>query len=264
MRSKSQILVFDFDGVICNSIHDSFLTALNSYIQISPDHGLPLDRSLNPDNVLLFEQNHGDFFKQFSQLMPLGNFAEDYFVVIRILEEKKSEEMKNQSHFDKFKRSISREKLATYQTIFYETRQRMQEEDPDSWASLLPPFPGITESIRSLSRRFVCCIATSKDHQSVDILIRKYGINNCFQPENILDKDFAESKRDHLLRFHQEHDVSYKNIMFIDDKVSHLMKVKDLGIQAYLALWGFNTEREHEIAREQGFHLLHLEELNDL
>jgi len=263
MKSKSQILVFDFDGVICNSIHDSFMTALNTYIQVSPDHDLPLDRSLHPGDVFLFEKSHVDFFNQFSKLMPLANFAEDYFVVIRILEEKKSEEMKNQSRFDMFKRSISREKLSAYQNIFYDTRQRLQEKDPESWASLLPPFPGITESIRSLSGRFVCCIATSKDHQSVDILIRKYGIYDCFRPENILDKDFAESKRDHLMRFHREHDVSYENILFIDDKVSHLIKVKDLGIQAYLALWGFNAEREHEIALEQGFHLLHLEKLND-
>ena len=120
------------------------------------------------------------------------------------------------------------------------------------------------DMVREAYENYVCAIATSKDHQSVDILLRKYKLTDCFQRENILDKEFAESKRDHLTQFHEKHNVPFKDIHFIDDKVSHLIKVKDLGVQAYLAVWGFNTEREHEIALEHGFKLLRLEALGDM
>jgi len=258
------MFVFDFDGVICNSIHDSFMTALNSYIEILPDHLLPLKGPLPAEAVFSFEENHEQFFREFSLLLPLGNFAEDYYVLLCILENDRAHEIKTQAEFDAFKRSLSGQVLSLYQEIFYRKRHKMQKADPDAWSNLLPPFDGIPETIRSLSQHYVCAIATSKDHQSVDILLRKYKLTDCFQRENILDKEFAESKRDHLTQFHEKHNVPFKDIHFIDDKVSHLIKVKDLGVQPYLAVWGFNTEREHEIALEHGFKLLRLEALGEM
>jgi phosphoglycolate phosphatase-like HAD superfamily hydrolase len=264
MSSNTQILVFDFDGVICNSIHDSLMTALNTYIQFVPEHTLPLDNPLEPDSLFLFEKNHEPLFNRFSKLMPMGNFAEDYFVFLRIIEKDKSEKVKDQASFNIFKSSIPEEKLNAYQTLFYRYRTHLQESDPESWAYLLPPFPGIVEAIQTLSQRFLCAIATSKDRRSVDILLRSYGLGPYFRPENILDKDFAKSKREHLIQFHKEHDTPFKNIHFIDDKILHLTSVKDLGIRAYLALWGFNTERERRIARENGLTPLLLEDLPQL
>ena len=36
------VIAFDFDGVISNSIHDSFVTAINSYLAFVPGHNLPV------------------------------------------------------------------------------------------------------------------------------------------------------------------------------------------------------------------------------
>ena len=261
---SQQILVFDFDGVICNSIHDSLMTAVNTYIEFVDRHQLPVKEPLKPDSVLSFEQNRPEFFRRFSELMPLGNFAMDYYVFMVIIEKDIGSQIREQSDFDAVKRTIPEETLLSYSDLFYKNRRSMQEKDPEAWARLLPPFPGIADSIKSLSEQFLCAIATSKDHNSVDILLKSYGLNDYFQRQNILDKDFAASKRDHLVRFHQEHGVPFSGIHFIDDKVLHLNSVKDLGVHAYLALWGFNTQREHEIAQTEGFNLLRLEELSKL
>jgi hypothetical protein len=32
-------------------------------------------------------------------------------------------------------------------------------------------------------------------------------------------------------------------------------------VNCYLASWGFNTKREHETARQNGFHVLEIEDL---
>jgi phosphoglycolate phosphatase-like HAD superfamily hydrolase len=259
-----QILVFDFDGVICNSIHDSLMTAVNTYIEFVDRHQLPIKEPLKSESVLSFEQNHPEFFHRFSEFMPLGNFAMDYYVFMVIIEKDIGSQILEQSDFEAVKRTIAEETLLSYSDLFYKNRRSMQEKDPGAWARLLPPFPGIAKSIALLSERFLCAISTSKDHNSVDILLKSYGLNDYFQKQNILDKDFAESKRDHLVRFHQEHGVPFSGIHFIDDKVLHLISVKDLGVHAYLALWGFNTQREHETARSQGFNLLRLKDLPKL
>ena len=46
--------------------------------------------------------------------------------------------------------------------------------------------------------------------------------------------------------------AEYPEITFVDDKLNHLVKVSHLGVRPVLAGWGFNTHREHSLAREQG------------
>ena len=50
-----------------------------------------------------------------------------------------------------------------------------------------------------------------------------------------MDKDFAPSKRAHLTAFHQRFGIPFDNMHFIDDKVSHLLAVADLGVLAGLS-----------------------------
>ncbi len=261
MIRHEHILVFDFDGVLCDSLHDSIRMAVNTYIQLAPYHTLPVNGSLSPGDVEPFEKANPDFITQFRQLMPMGNFAEDYFVFLRILEAGAAEAIDSQEQFDAFKRTLSVDMLREYQARFYTLRGQLQSEDPQAWARMLPPFPGIPETVRSLSRRFLCAIATSKDLKSVDILLAQYGLADLFASDRILDKDFAHSKREHLIRFQSNHDVPFGQIHFIDDKLLHLQSVKNLGVNTYLAAWGFNTPREHQTAQAEGITLLRLEDL---
>jgi len=264
MKTSQQILVFDFDGVISNSIHESFMTALNAYIKFVPDHSFPLKKPLELDAVFQFEKKYPEVFKQFFQLMPMGNRAEDYLIILLLIDRKETGKVTDQSEFDEFKGTIPIEIQEEFHKAFYESRLSFRQEYPAVWMEMHKPFPGIVDAVRSLSQRFLLTIATSKDRASVDILLQHYGLSRYFKPENILDKDFAKSKRFHLTRFQKEHRVSFESIHFIDDKVLHLVSVKDLGVNCYLAAWGFNTEREHKIAIKEGFTLLSLEDLKKL
>lgn len=261
MIRPDELLVFDFDGVISNSIHDSFRTAVNTYLPFRTRPEFPLNEPLDSDNVFQFEADHSRFFRAFEQLMPLGNFPEDYYVICHILEHEKAAGMKDQSVFNSYKDRLPPEKLGIYQERFYAYRAHCQHVDPEAWSGLLPPFPGIVEAIETLSDRFILAIATSKDRASVDILLRRYLLENHFDPANILAKDFARSKRDQLIHLRHRYSIPFSSIHFIDDKILHLMPVKDLGVIAYLALWGFNTEREALLARSNAIIPLDLEDL---
>jgi phosphoglycolate phosphatase-like HAD superfamily hydrolase len=261
MDSPDSILVFDFDGVLCHSLLDSLITALNTYIECVPDAALPFNRPLNADSMEGFEQTHAGLFDEFSRLMPMGNFAEDYFVMLHLLDTQTSRSVENQEDFRRVKRRIPDRALQMFRDRFYSLRRKRQEEDPAAWARMLPPFPGIVSTVKRLSRHFILGIATSKDRISVSILLENYGLIACFRPGDIHDKDFAPSKREHLKRFQHDHGIPFGRIHFIDDKVLHLTAVKTLGVIPYLALWGYNTVREQSIAQEQGIHLLSLNDL---
>ncbi|HEX9934038.1 MAG TPA: HAD family hydrolase [bacterium] len=259
------LLVLDFDGVICDSIHDSFRTALNTYIRFRKGHALPLRKPLDTaEATFRFEREHPEVFERFRAILPLGNRAEDYCVMLTILYRGEAGSITGQDDFDAYGKTISPQEQREYHRLFYEDRNRLQKADPKDWSGLLPIFPGMAGALHRLSRRFVLCIATSKDRASVDLQMKAYGIEPLFLPENILDKDFAESKRDHLVRLHERHGVPFSSIHFIDDKVLHLVSVKDLGAKCYLATWGFNTPREHKIAEREGFVLLTMDGLKEL
>ncbi len=263
MKSK-KILIFDFDGVIADSIHESFMTAVNTYIQMVPDHSLPVSSPLKADRLFEFEKKQREIFQRFEQFMPLSSSAGDYYGVFQMMEHHDLNKIKNQTHFTQYTMSINEKKREHYNKLFYKNRAILQKKDTEGWAHLIPPFPGIVEAIATLSERFTLCIATSKDRPSVDILLKYYGLNDYFDAENILDKDFAHSKREYIIRFHENLHVPYHHIHFIDDKVLHLLSVKDLGIHAYLALWGYNNKREHKTAQKEGFILLQLENLKNI
>lgn len=261
----NQICVFDFDGVIANSIHDSYLTALNSYILFQKTNLLPLKKSIEPPHAIYsFEKSHPQLFRDFSQLMPLASRAEDYFVALQILEGEKQKTINTQEEFNQFKETLPIKILNQYHHFFYQVRHNMQNISPESWSKLLPPFPGIIEAIENLSYRFMLAIATSKDRISIDLQLNHYNLKSFFHPDYILDKDFAKSKRLHLVKLQQISKIPYHRIFFIDDKLSHLIATKSLGIKNYLATWGFNTKREYRLAQREGFPLLKLNALKNL
>jgi len=260
-----RLLVFDFDGVISNSIHDSYVTALNTYAGMMPVHNLPLAGKIDPpEDIFRFEKSHPGIFSDFQHLLPFGNRAEDYYVILQMIGLGLAKGINNQDDFDQFREKLPEADKKNYTRRFYIERTIRQDEDPEAWSGLLPAFPGVVEAARVLSKRMKLAIATSKDRRSVDLQLKHYGIIGLFGKGAILDKDFSNSKRDHLAYFHEYFKIPFTDMHFIDDKALHLLDVLDLGVRCHLALWGFNTEREHIIAGENGINLLCIEDLAGL
>ena len=263
-EKRDSLVVLDFDGVIADSIHDSWMTAVNAFTEMFPDHGLPVDGPVPPDGVFEFERRHPELFSDFRRLIPLGNKAADYLAMMRLIARREADGIKDQKDFDAEQARLPLELRERFGALFYEQRIQLQDADPESWAGLIPAFPGLPEAVRELDKRFRLAIATSKDRRSVDVLLYRYGLAGYFSPELILDKAFSYSKRLHLIQLSKSTSVPFDRIRFVDDKTMHLVQVKDLGVQAYLALWGFNTDRERALAQKEGFTLLSLEGLKHL
>jgi phosphoglycolate phosphatase-like HAD superfamily hydrolase len=69
----------------------------------------------------------------------------------------------------------------------------------------------------------------------------------------VLDKETGVSKVAHLEHLQRELGLDFPEMTFLEDKVNHLEAVAPLGVRCALAAWGYNGPREHRRARELGF-----------
>jgi len=233
-----RVLALDFDGVICDSAREAFEVALRSYAELRPGSALG-------------ERERSALYDAFLELMPLGNRAEDYGTVLAALDE--GCELPDQEAYDRFRAAQDPAWLKRYHGQFYEVRSALASGDPEGWRALMRPYEAFLDVLRRRAGAVTYAIATSKDRASVDALLDTYGVAELFPPQLIFDKETGEKKAAHLERLHERLRVAYPEMTFVDDKVNHLDSVAGLGARCALAAWGYNGPREHELARERGY-----------
>src|SRR5262249_19036227 len=139
-------------------------------------------------------------YAPFLELMPLGNRAEDYGVILAALEA--GARLSEQSAYDAWRDGLDREWLRAFHQRFYRVRGELSEADPAGWSALMAPYPGLAGVLRRHAPRVLLAIATAKDRRSVAKLLRGYGIGDLFPDDRVLDKETGVRKTDHLAALH--------------------------------------------------------------
>lgn len=246
------VLALDFDGVLCDSSREVFVIAIDTYSAKEP--GARLLDALMPLREDAFDG--GEEFRthplylRFMDLLPLGNRAEDFGVSLQALETGAA--LPDQASYDEFYRTLDGTWLSDYHRRFYEVRSQLRSEDLSGWLKLHLPYPGLADALRRHNGPTTPAVATAKDARSVQLLLDELSVSDLFEPDLILDKQTGVEKTRHLEILRERTGVEYPEITFVDDKLNHLVKVSHLGVRPVLAGWGFNTHREHSLAREQG------------
>jgi phosphoglycolate phosphatase-like HAD superfamily hydrolase len=258
------VLALDFDGVICDSSREVFVVAVDTYADLEPGSGL-LEQlePLREDAVAGGgEYRNAPIYQRFRDLLPLGNRAEDFGVSLRAIDEGAA--IGDQAAYDSFYRQLGHAWLDSFHSRFYECRGSLRETDPEGWLRLHLPYPGLAEALRRHRDRTRPAVATAKDSRSVQVLLEALGFGGVFDPELILDKETGVEKTHHLRALQERTGAEYSDITFVDDKVNHLRRVAELGVRPVLAGWGFNSDREHELARELGYEVASLSTLDEV
>lgn len=254
-------LVLDFDGVISDSAPESFVVALRTYVELRPDS--PLEEALarihDAGRFTLGRVRGDPLYARFVELMPLGNRGEDFGVILSILERRVT--ITDQLAYDRERDREIMDFLHTFHKRFYEIRTDFSRSDPEGWRGLLGPYFAFLAILRRRAAETTLAIATAKDHRSVEILLHDYAVADLFPGELVLDKETGVSKVAHLEHLHRTLRVPYPELTFVDDKVNHLDAVAHLGVNCVLATWGYNGAREHRIARERGYRVCSLDDV---
>jgi phosphoglycolate phosphatase-like HAD superfamily hydrolase len=253
-------LVLDFDGVLFDSASEAFLVARRTYAEVGrpfrAKKPLPVPGELGQlsrDEVLA-----DSLYQRFLGLIPLSNRAEDYAVILSILERGVS--VDDQEGYDRERERLSAGYADTFHTHFYEVRTRFQEEHPEGWRALQGPYTPFVELLRRRAAERTLAIATAKDRGSVRCLLDDHGLSDLFPDGRLMDKETGRSKSAHLGRLHQDLGIPFPDLTFVDDKVNHLDAASGLGVRCVLAGWGYNSAREHTLARERGYAVCSLDD----
>ena len=252
-------LALDFDGVICDSGREVYVTALRAFVALHPRsrwrHKL---KDINAAGITsAFDFLSDPEYRVFIELQPLGNRAEDFGVALKICEEKvRIDDQK--SYYDYFK-TQDPDWLRKFHRTFYNERHAFRKSNEDAWFSLHRGYDEFISMLRRHAENTALSIVTAKDKDSILRLLDHLGIVGLFPVERIFDKETGRHKTAHLRALSERAALPLDAITFVDDKVNHLQGVASLGVRCVLAGWGFNTPREWRVAEQAQFPVATLE-----
>jgi phosphoglycolate phosphatase-like HAD superfamily hydrolase len=246
-----RVLALDFDGVISDSAPEAFLVAVRTFAELRPGSSVARAAAAFAGAApAAGALRDAPLYAPFLALMPLSNRAEDYAVVLSALES--GTPVPDQAAYDALRDHHDPAWLGDYHRRFYAQRSALAASDPPGWLALMPAYRELLPLLRRWAGAVELAIATAKDRSSVAALLRAYGIDDLFAPERILDKQTGVAKTTHLAELRTRCAVEFKQITFVDDKVSHLDGAAALGVRCGLATWGYNGPREMQQAQARG------------
>ena len=255
-----KILALDFDGVIVDSVLDSLFVGHNAYLRL---YG-PEKKQYFGGELFTFE-NWGKIQKKFKKeieyyrtLRPYIRGATDYGLIQKLLEEKKV--IRNQKEFDNYRKMTDFD-FKNYEKEFFKERERSQDIDYRTWYNLEPPYPEIIKGVKRLLEDGVkIIIATSNRRKAIIKSFTPKHFGFFIKAKDILDKRFGEDKSEQMKHIVESYKVQFKDIYFVDDQASHLIQVRPLGVEVFLAGWSYATKKQKVEARKLNIPIIEKEE----
>lgn len=237
MLTQKTKLVFDFDGVICDSIKECYFTAFHLYYKIN--------------DIKSFSIFYKKNFLKLKKLRVFVKSGLDYFVAIYILDKKLI--IKNKKDFESAKviLDISENKI---NKLFYRYRKEFVKKNYILWIAMNPLYKGLKKILIKLIKENILYVLTYKNKESVlDIL----NHNKIFiQKENVISLPYTKSKK----MFFKKNN----KYIFIDDNISNLLDIDTINVKKYLAKWGYNSNSEISLAKKNKINILSINKIRNL
>lgn len=222
-------LIFDFDGVICDSTVECLYVAYNAYY-IFKNQKKDFTNLIDIKDI---DQNFTVLFKKYRSIIKGAN---QFYNLVKYIKnnkinDKNYEELLNISFLERNK----------FTKIFYELRSYLKRNDLKSWIKLhlfnLNVVSFLKDIVNNNEKIF---IATLKDEQSVKDILEFHGLNLNFI--DIVDKDFINNKLEGVEYFSKKYDISKKDFLFIEDNLAHILFLNKNGIKVFFASWFSRNE----------------------
>lgn len=252
--TEPKILTLDFDGVICNGLLEYFQTTKSTYTQIWTEHSSDfLDT----------------FADSFYRLRPVIETGWEMPILLRALVLGFNQNQMQDNWTKLCQKIIVSDNLnkQTLMTQLDEVRDHWIHSDLEGWLKLHRFYPGMIKKIGKIIRSSTLLyIVTTKEGRFVQQLLRKQGVE--LPRKNILGKEVKQPKYKILRHLIQENSLLYNQLWFVEDLLKTLEKVQQQSdlkeVKLFLANWGFNTSKNHDLAKSNpDINLLSLEQFNN-
>jgi len=256
--SNHKIVALDFDGVLCNSVKESFYTAKSCWQTLfDPKFNLSFQSSL---------------VNRFYRLRPLIEHGYDLIILFGLLIDNISEQQIINQFTYLAEEWCHKNKLKTddLQTILDHKRNIEINNNLDKWLGFHEFYSGIVPALKNwldLNSNTMIYILTTKNGDFAHLLSKHNGIK--ISRDHILGNETKKPKRDRLRDIFRKTQIPYRDFYFIEDRLKTLIDIKshsDLkDVSLFLAEWGYNTSSEKQLAiDDQKIDLISLNQFSTL
>jgi len=237
----NNVIVFDFDGVLCDSIEECMIVSYNAYWN---------NESIETENIDILQTKY--FHKYRSLVRPAG----EYFILWESYYNNR--DFKAASYEDMVEAYSS--EISLFQEKFFNYRKELKN-NIDFWLSLHRPYPNALKFLNE--QNVYIYILTNKDRDSVEKISTAHGYRK--KITEIFSKDISSDKYllfNRLIVNHQKINRS-SHYYFIDDNIENLRDVSRVDykyISCLLAKWGYCVDAPNDQFQE----ILDIAELNDI
>ena len=252
LGSSPCILALDFDGVICDSAGECLLSAYATYLR---NTSVPSLRDLEA----LVERWRSPFYR----MRPFTRDGKDYLLTVYFIDRGLSItsqadfDLESQRRMSDVCKLLAVTNSVELEELFQNTRRRIRARDEVAWYRSNPLYQGMVEGLRNCRQLSSVFITTSKPTDAVVKILTHYRVP---LPESqIYGSDKVAKgmgKNAHLEKVCRVTKTALDRIHFLDDQVSHLKAAQRLGVQRYLATWGYTTVQQQDEAKQLGVTLL--------
>ena len=251
MPAPAPMLIFDYDGVLMDSVREIAVTAYN---MLNNTVITRLDQL--PQNALeLFLRNR-------FHVQPIG----DAPILMEWSLEKGDSDPSRMLTPEEYNLILEKveEPVSARTTRFFETRNRFKNKDLKAWIELNAPVQPLWRTLCEKPTEDLVLL-TNKNREATISLSRHFGLE--VRDENIYSGDNGTTKIENMTRIMQRFGES--NYAFIDDSVKNLQEIdmhfnrEEKTISLIFAAWGYAGPDDARTAEELGYQVTGLEEFTE-
>ena len=239
------MLIFDFDGVLIDSLDEVVLTVYNT----ASGQQLMSPADLPQALIRLFRRNR-------FHVQPIGD---GILLMNWCLQHYRSESDRILKP-EEYQAIIFEATAAVARRSgqVYETRQQFIERDTAGWTALHRPFQPLWNALVGRRKQPGFAIVTNKNRTATERLCRHFGLKIPF--ENVYSGDNGASKVENMQLIQQRFRAA--TYYFLDDSLKNLQKLdQNLNRQnklliPLLAAWGYIGPEDQKLARTSGYDVL--------
>ncbi len=239
------MLIFDFDGVLIDSLDEVTLTVYNAATGKLATCPSDLPSAL----AGLFRRNRFHVQSIGDGILLMRWCLRQY----RLESERIIHPQEYQSIIASAAESVARRTQRVYQS-----RQQLIEHDAAGWTALHRPFQPLWNELMRCTHQQEVALLTNKNRYATERLCRHFGLN--IPPGHIYSGDNGASKTGNMQRIQDRHaggpyyvlDDSLKNLQELDRAFNRPKKV----LLPLLAAWGYTGPEDEKFARTFGYEVL--------
>jgi phosphoglycolate phosphatase-like HAD superfamily hydrolase len=222
---SAPLLVLDFDGVICDSVEECWVSSWTAY------HELFLGRAPSPPP----RDAAADARVRFRALRPYIRSGEDFVLIQQLITRGASP--RSQAEFDREWERLGAPARQQFKELYYRARTALFERDPDAWLAMNRIFAHVPAALAALSPRVPLYILSTKKTQFVSATLRA---NDLSVAEGRVLYSEEEPKLTTVERLMRE--LPAREAVFVEDQVDALRANRNPRLHTYLATWGYVQE----------------------